>query len=87
VALARLVHPLVYATESAAEHLAAPPQTVVLAGSGEFLANLVVREQKAFSPRQVISLAERLGPGTSSAACAHAVGALAGFAESGHPVQ
>jgi len=46
-------------------------QTVVISGSGEFLA------RKLVSDVEVISLAEKLGLAISSAACAHAVAMLA----------
>jgi uncharacterized hydantoinase/oxoprolinase family protein len=53
------------------------PQTVILAGSGEFLARTALGEQKHFPIPHVISLAERLGPALSAAACAHALAVLA----------
>jgi uncharacterized hydantoinase/oxoprolinase family protein len=53
------------------------PRTVILAGSGEFLARTALGEQKHFPIPQVISLAERLGPVLSAAACAHALAVLA----------
>jgi probable H4MPT-linked C1 transfer pathway protein len=55
--------------------LAEKPQTVVLAGTGEFLARTVLRQ--AGSTATMISLAEKFGPNLSAAACAHAVAALA----------
>jgi probable H4MPT-linked C1 transfer pathway protein len=48
-----------------------PPRTVMISGSGEFLARQLVSDVK------VISLAETLGSVVSSAACAYAVGILA----------
>jgi probable H4MPT-linked C1 transfer pathway protein len=52
------------------------PRSVILAGSGEFLARKVIREDLRWSCR-LISLARRLGPDLSSAACAYAVATLA----------
>jgi probable H4MPT-linked C1 transfer pathway protein len=53
-----------------------PPRTVIVAGSGEFLARRVLREEMGLAPTTV-SLAERLGPAVSSACCAFAVAVLA----------
>jgi probable H4MPT-linked C1 transfer pathway protein len=75
--LLRLVYDLTFAVKQVAGQLPCPPQTVVIAGSGEFLAELVLREQKAFPPCRVVSLARTLGPAVSQAACAHAVATLA----------
>jgi probable H4MPT-linked C1 transfer pathway protein len=50
-----------------------PPDFVLLAGSGEFLARRVLRRQWSVPPPAVISLAEKLGPELSEAACAHAL--------------
>jgi probable H4MPT-linked C1 transfer pathway protein len=52
------------------------PRTVLLAGSGEFLARRVLQEETDWGPR-IFSLAERLGPAVSGAACAYAVAVLA----------
>jgi hypothetical protein len=76
-ALLRQVHALTFAVEHVAGQLPGPPQTVLIAGSGEFLAELVLREQKGFPPGQVVSLARTLGPEVSQAACAYAVAVLA----------
>jgi probable H4MPT-linked C1 transfer pathway protein len=56
--------------------LKGPPRAVVLAGSGEFLARRVLHAEAPGRCR-VISLARRLGPAASGAACAHAVAVLA----------
>jgi probable H4MPT-linked C1 transfer pathway protein len=53
------------------------PLTVVLAGSGEFLARLALQDQPDFSHFRVLSLNEELGPEISRAACAYAVARLA----------
>jgi (4-(4-[2-(gamma-L-glutamylamino)ethyl]phenoxymethyl)furan-2-yl)methanamine synthase len=58
------------ARQAAVRH--GPPRTLILGGSGEFLARLALARDAG----PVISLAERLGPGRSAAACAHAVAVL-----------
>jgi probable H4MPT-linked C1 transfer pathway protein len=58
------------------EQLPQSPRTIILAGSGEFLGRHALRSQELSSVRQ-ISLAERLGPVVSQAACAYAVAVLA----------
>ena len=55
----------------------APPQAVILAGSGERLARVALREQHDCPLPAVISMAERLGPEVSQAACAYALAVLA----------
>jgi probable H4MPT-linked C1 transfer pathway protein len=62
--------------------LPAPPRAAVLAGSGEFLARRVLWGMTKPGPN-LVSLAERLGPGLSSAACAYAVAVLAAEGEHG----
>jgi (4-(4-[2-(gamma-L-glutamylamino)ethyl]phenoxymethyl)furan-2-yl)methanamine synthase len=59
-----------------ADRLGRRLRKVVLAGSGEFLARKVLRP-KPVPVGEVVSLAEWLGPGLSTAACAHAVATLA----------
>jgi (4-(4-[2-(gamma-L-glutamylamino)ethyl]phenoxymethyl)furan-2-yl)methanamine synthase len=75
--LLKLVYHLGFAVEASVKHLPGPPQTLVLAGSGEFLADLILREQKAFAVPAVVSLADQLGPQISQAACAYALAVLA----------
>ncbi len=75
--LVKLVNHLGIAMEGVTKHLEEPPQTVVLSGSGEFLARLVLNENNALAAPAVVSLAERLGPGISQAACAFALAVLA----------
>ncbi len=53
-----------------------PPREVILAGSGEFLARHIVEGQGG-SEKRILSLARRLGPEVSAAACAYAVAVLA----------
>ena len=52
------------------------PRRVVLAGSGEAIARRVLATHARLSSIPVISLAERLGPALSEAACAYAVATL-----------
>jgi (4-(4-[2-(gamma-L-glutamylamino)ethyl]phenoxymethyl)furan-2-yl)methanamine synthase len=73
----RQVHLLQYALGQVTNRLPCPPETVILSGSGEFLARLVLEEHTTFRGCRVVSLADRLGPTVSSAACAYAVAALA----------
>lgn len=56
-------------------HLPAPPQTVIISGSGEFLARKVV-ELRADKP-SIISLTNELSSVASAAATAHALAVLA----------
>jgi len=72
-----LVSQLAKAVETVAGRLPASPQSVVLAGSGEFLAPAVLARQKAFAVPTVVSLSERMGPEISQAACAYALAMLA----------
>lgn len=57
--------------------LPAPPTTILLSGEGEFLARIVLKEDKYFSPCRTISLSAELGPSISRAACAYAAAMLA----------
>jgi (4-(4-[2-(gamma-L-glutamylamino)ethyl]phenoxymethyl)furan-2-yl)methanamine synthase len=65
------------AMEIVAGKLPAPPQTIVLAGEGEFLARVAVKESEALKSSRLVSLAERLAPPISQTACAYAVAVLA----------
>jgi probable H4MPT-linked C1 transfer pathway protein len=76
-ALLKQVHLLTGALRHLAERLPAPARAVILAGSGERLAGVALREQHDFPVPPVISLAERLGPEVSQAACAYALAVLA----------
>jgi hypothetical protein len=62
-----------------------PLGTLILSGSGEFLARAALElawDQPRVPPADRIkSLAERLGPDISTAACAHAVAVLASEAD------
>jgi probable H4MPT-linked C1 transfer pathway protein len=69
---------LVRALRRVAARLPSPPRTVVLAGSGEFLAELALRDRRLpFKPGGVVSLRRELGEGLSTAACAYAAAVLA----------
>jgi hypothetical protein len=57
--------------------LPGPPQTVVIAGEGEFLATAALREQDAFPPCYGVRLSLGLGAEVSRAACAYALAVLA----------
>lgn len=62
---------------SVAKHLPAPPQTILLAGEGEFLARTVLKEATNLPSFRIISLNDELTPEISQAACAYAVAILA----------
>lgn len=74
--LLRQVQVLGTSVEAVASRLPAPPQTILLAGEGEFLARVVVRERRDKTPCLTLSLSEKLGPDISRAACAYAVAML-----------
>jgi probable H4MPT-linked C1 transfer pathway protein len=73
---ARQVRLLSEAVAVVSASLPGPPATVILAGSGEFLARKGISLSSSSAVR-CVSLAERLGPEISQAACAHAVAVLA----------
>src|SRR5262249_52804638 len=77
MAVSRQLDLLGQALEQAARRLGAAPRAVVLAGSGEFLADLALALRSSFPPCPTVSLGETLGPDVSRAACAHAVAVLA----------
>jgi probable H4MPT-linked C1 transfer pathway protein len=60
-----------------AQRLPALPQTVVLAGEGEFLIRLALKAQQAIPPCRTVSLTRELGAEVSRAACAYAMAMLA----------
>ena len=64
------------ALDCVAERLPGPLTAVVLAGSGEFLGRKVLDRPPAVLAER-ITLAQRLGPALSEAACAYAVAVLA----------
>lgn len=70
------------ALQTVSGRLPSPPATIVLAGSGEFLAKDVIGTMPAMSTARVVSLAEGSGAEVSQAACAYALAILA--AEGNH---
>ncbi|HKB38448.1 MAG TPA: hydantoinase/oxoprolinase family protein [Gemmataceae bacterium] len=82
LALAREVHrrqieQIVRAVAAVTSRMTGLPRTVILSGSGEFLAREVVAASPRLTGCRVVSLAERIGPALSQAACAYAVAVLA----------
>lgn len=75
--LLRQVMALEFAFKSVASRLPALPQTVLLAGEGEFLARAALEHQKDIPPCQAVVLSDALAPAISRAACAYAVAMLA----------
>lgn len=72
------------ASNQVTKHLDAPVATVLVAGSGEFLAREFVvpplggaREKRLKAEPRTISLTQELGPSISQAACAYALAVLA----------
>jgi probable H4MPT-linked C1 transfer pathway protein len=57
--------------------LPAPPQTIMICGSGEFVARAAIAQNPVLSSIPVLSLAGRLGSDISQAACAYALASLA----------
>jgi probable H4MPT-linked C1 transfer pathway protein len=68
---------LLMAFHSVCSTLPARPNTVVLSGSGEFLARLVVETPRNEASPRIVSLAEQLGPIISQAGPAYALAILA----------
>ena len=62
--------------ERVASQLPGPCQTVVVSGSGAFLARRLVAENRRTATANVISLDDQLSPGIAEAACAYAVAQL-----------
>jgi probable H4MPT-linked C1 transfer pathway protein len=81
----RQIHLLHKALEHVAAALPGPLQTVVLAGSGEFLARALLKMHPVSSGTRVVSLEELLGPEISQAACAYALAVLAAEQSGGGP--
>jgi probable H4MPT-linked C1 transfer pathway protein len=75
--LLRVLTDLATAVIRVARTLPAPPQTVIVAGTGEKLARKVLEFQSVFPLGKGVSLSNVLGPARSAAACAHAVAVLA----------
>ncbi|MEK6257906.1 MAG: hydantoinase/oxoprolinase family protein [Planctomycetota bacterium] len=62
--------------ERVASQLPGPCQTVVVSGSGAFLARRLVSENRRTATANIISLDDRLSPEIAEAACAYAVAQL-----------
>jgi hypothetical protein len=73
----RQVYALASAFQSVASRLPALPQTILLAGEGEFLAKTTLENQEDIPSCRAVVLSDELGPTISRAACAYAVAMLA----------
>jgi len=73
----RQVFALAFAFKSVASRLPALPQTIVLAGEGEFLIKTTLENQNDIPPCRAVVLSDELGPTISQAACAYAAARLA----------
>jgi uncharacterized hydantoinase/oxoprolinase family protein len=63
--------------DAAAERMNGPCPTVVVSGSGEFLARAAVERSEALHAAEIHSLRDALGPDHAAAACAFALARLA----------
>ncbi len=77
ILLLRVVADLGFALTAVARSLPAPPQTVIVGGSGEKLARKMIELQSSFPIGKGVALSNVLGAARSTAACAHAVAVLA----------
>jgi len=73
----RQIEQIVGAVAAVTTRMTGLPRTLILSGSGEFLGRAVARASPRLTGCRVVSLAERMGPGLSQAACAYAVAVLA----------
>lgn len=73
----RQVELIAHALGQVARRLPGAKRTIVVSGSGEFLALLALRAVPSLARSEVVSLSEKLSPATSMAACAHALAVLA----------
>jgi probable H4MPT-linked C1 transfer pathway protein len=80
-ALLRQVRHVGGCIETVAKSLPRLPEAIILAGVGEFLAQLALSQQKAVQPCSVVSLSRELGPEVSKAACAYALAVIAAEAK------
>lgn len=80
--LLRHVQLLGSAVERVASRLSDPLSAIVLAGSGEPLAELGLKEQASVASVPRVSLTQRLGQGASCVGCAYALAMLAAEAPS-----
>ena len=62
--------------ERVASRFETPVETVIVSGSGSFLARRLVAENRRTSQAKIVSLDEQLSPGIAEAACAYAVAQL-----------
>jgi len=83
-AVHNVVHSVRTGVDAVAKRSSAPPATIVLAGSGEFLLQRWHAEIFAFPLARVVSLGQELGPQISACACAYALARLCGRPEKGH---
>jgi probable H4MPT-linked C1 transfer pathway protein len=63
--------------ERVVQRLSSACSTVIISGSGSFLARQLISENRKTKDATVISLAEKLSPGIAEAACAYAVAQIA----------
>jgi probable H4MPT-linked C1 transfer pathway protein len=75
--LDRLLTRLVGGLETVAGRLPSPPRTIVVSGSGEFLAPMIVERLRSKPGPSIVSFAERIGKERSTVACACALAVLA----------
>jgi probable H4MPT-linked C1 transfer pathway protein len=73
----RQVHHLVRSLQRVNKTLPSPATSIVLAGSGEFLARAAVERAFPSSTCRLLSIAAEMGVDVSTAACAYAVAVLA----------
>ena len=65
--------------ERVASRFETPVETVIVSGSGSFLARRLVAENRRTVAAKIVSLDEQLTPGIAEAACAYAVAQLLAF--------
>jgi (4-(4-[2-(gamma-L-glutamylamino)ethyl]phenoxymethyl)furan-2-yl)methanamine synthase len=75
--LLKQVYSLQSALQTVAQKIPTAPQTIILAGEGEFLARIVARETPLAKTCRLVSFAEQVAPAASWTACAFAVAELA----------
>jgi probable H4MPT-linked C1 transfer pathway protein len=76
-ALLRQVTHIAGCIETVARQLPRLPETIILSGVGEFLAQIALSEQKTVQPCPVVWLSRTVGAEVSKAACAYALAVLA----------
>ena len=62
--------------ERVASRFERPVETVIVSGSGSFLARRLVAENRRTLAARIVSLDDQLSPGIAEAACAYAVAQL-----------